>query len=67
MKDDTTIKSTDRRDFIKKAGLGVGAAGAVAIGLPKSGDAAEAGAGKPGSKGYRETDHVKRFYASARF
>lgn len=67
MKDDTTIKSTDRRDFIKKAGLGVGAAGAVAIGLPKSGDAAETGAGRPRSQGYRETDHVKRFYASARF
>lgn len=67
MTDGTDIKSAERRDFIKKAGLGVGAAGAVAIGLPKSGATAEAGSGKPGSKGYRETDHVKRFYASARF
>ena len=67
MRDGTDIKSTERRDFIKKAGLGVGAAGAVAIGLPKSGSAAETGTGKPGSRGYRETDHVKRFYASARF
>ena len=61
------IKSTERRAFMKKAGLGVGAAGAVAIGLPKSGAAAATGVGKPGSKGYHETEHVKKYYAVARF
>ena len=61
------IKSTARRDFIKKAGLGMGAAGVAAASLTSTGAQAETGAGKPASKGYRETDHVKKFYATARF
>ena len=66
MKGAKEIKSVERRAFMKKAGVGVGAVGAVAIGLPKT--SAEAASGTvPGSRGYRETDHVKRFYASARF
>ncbi len=66
MKANREIKSVERRAFIKKAGIGVGAVGAVAIGLPKT--SAEAASGKvPVSSGYRETDHVKRFYDSARF
>lgn len=67
MKGRPEIKSVERRAFMKKAGVGVGAVGAVAIGLPKTSEAASASGKTPGSSGYRETDHVKRFYASARF
>ncbi len=60
------IKSIERRTFMKKAGLGVGAVGAVA--LSKSSAAAVPGTGaKPGKSGYRETEHVKKYYELARF
>jgi hypothetical protein len=59
--------SIDRRDFLRKAGLGAGAAGAAAAGLAASrAKAAEPGATSPKSAGYRETDHVKKFYELAR-
>ena len=62
------IKSTERRAFMKKAGLGVGAVGAVAVALPKSSAAVVLGTGaKPGKSGYRETEHVKKYYEVARF
>ncbi|MFP6745590.1 MAG: twin-arginine translocation signal domain-containing protein, partial [Alphaproteobacteria bacterium] len=60
-------KSTARRDFIKKAGLGVGAAGVAAASLSSADARAETGMAKPASKAYRETDHVKQFYGTARF
>ncbi len=53
---------------MKRAGLGAGAVGAVAVGLPKSSAAAVPGTGaKPGKSGYRETEHVKKYYETARF
>ena len=59
------VKSVGRRDFFRKAG--VGALGAAAVGLT----AAEAGAASPASSsegsGYRETEHVKKYYELARF
>jgi len=62
-----TLKSPGRRAFFRKAGIGVGAAGVVAVGL--SGKSAEA-AVKPDKdfkkSAYRETEHVKRFYELAR-
>ncbi len=62
------IKSIERRTFLKRAGLGVGAVGAVAVGLSKSSAAAVPGTGaKPGGRGYRETEHVKKYYEVARF
>ncbi len=66
MKREKDIKSPERRSFFKKAGLGAGAVGVVALGLPETAAAAELGAGKTGGSGYRETDHVKRYYAIAR-
>jgi hypothetical protein len=59
--------SPSRRDFIKTAGLGVGVA-AVASGV-LSASAAE---GSPlvsteEKSGYRETEHVKKYYESAQF
>ena len=68
MKDRKEGTSLGRRDFFRKAGLGAGAVGSAAIGL--SGAKAQAGQPverSPGSVGYRETKHVKKFYELARF
>jgi hypothetical protein len=56
---------TDRRGFLKLAGLGTVAGG---VALVAGEEAAKAAAEKP-SKGsaYRETEHVKTFYETARF
>jgi len=60
--------SVGRRDFFRKAGLGVGAAGAAAVGLAaERGAAAEPAEPAPGSAGYRETAHVKKYYELSRF
>ena len=68
MKENKDIKSVERRAFMKKAGIGVGAVGAVAVGLSKTAAAAAPGTGAtPGTSGYRETEHVKKYYATARF
>ena len=56
---------SDRRDFLKLAGVGAVAGGAAVLGGPKKADAAAAEA--PSGRGYRETEHVKKFYRSARF
>ena len=57
----------DRRDFFRKASLGVGVAGAAAAGLSASTvKAAEPVAGASNGAGYRETAHVKKFYELAR-
>lgn len=53
-----------RRDFFKKAGVGAGAA-AVSMTAAKAG-AVEATPSSKGS-GYRETDHVRKFYELSRF
>ncbi len=63
----TTSRATDRRGFLKFAGLGT-VAGAVALVSGREGEAAEAtAAGADPGLGYRETEHVRRFYESARF
>ena len=54
----------DRRDFLKRSAVSVAAAGAVAV-VGKSASASEVEV--PSGTGYRETEHVKAFYASARF
>jgi hypothetical protein len=57
----------DRRDFFRKASLGVGVAGAAAAGLSASKvKAAEPDAGASKGAGYRETAHVKKFYELSR-
>ena len=57
-------KSRPRRDFLKAAGVAGGAAGLAAL-ASKSAQAAVPDSGK--SSGYRETEHVKKYYESARF
>lgn len=64
-KRETEIRS-DRRDFLKLAGLGTAAAGGAVVASATGAEAAEPEAGKS-SAGYRESEHVKAFYASARF
>lgn len=54
-----------RRNFFKKAGLTAGAA-AVAVTASPAGAVEAAPSSKKGS-GYRETDHVRKFYELARF
>ena len=65
MREKKEVKSSSRREFFKKVGLG---AGAVAVATTSTSAKAESdlalGAGKPG---YRETDHVKKYYSLAKF
>jgi hypothetical protein len=64
MAKDKKDAGTDRRGFLKLASLGSLAGGAALVaGKPEKAEAATAEKGA----GYRETDHVKAFYKSARF
>lgn len=59
-----TIKGTDRRSFLKLAGLGtVGTVAAAASTVTATADELTPAKGD----GYRETDHVKRVYELSRF
>ena len=57
------IRSTSRRDLLKLAGLAVGVAGAAAATSPAK---AAAPVARPKDGGYRETDHVRKYYELAR-
>jgi hypothetical protein len=57
--------ASERRAFLKLAGMGAVAGSAAALGRAKKVEAAAADA--PAGRGYRETEHVKKFYRSARF
>jgi len=54
----------DRRDFLKGSALSVAAAG-VAVVASKAASANEVKVAS--GAGYQETEHVKAYYASARF
>ena len=59
-------KSLPRREFLKEAGATGAAAGVAAVAL--SGSTVKAAVPNGGSKsGYRETDHVKKYYELSRF
>jgi len=63
-----TAAKLGRRDFFRKAGLGAGVAGAAAVGLSASkGNAAVPDKAVAKGEGYRETEHVKKFYELAKF
>lgn len=64
MSTDKSKLRESRRDFLKMAGVGTLAAGAVAL---SSEPAQAAGAEQDGGEGYRETAHVKTYYELARF
>jgi nitrous oxide reductase len=61
-----TKKSLPRRDFLKAAGLAGGAAGVAAVALTANSSQAAAPAGRKES-GYRETEHIRKYYESARY
>jgi len=65
MKEKETV-SVGRRDFFRKTGLGVGAVGAAVTGLA-AGTSSAATDTQDSKSGYRETDHVKKFYELAKF
>lgn len=65
MTDNKTPKSPTRREFFKTAGLG--AAAGVAAGHVSEPAPAQAADAAPQSQGYRETDHVKRYYELSKF
>lgn len=58
-----TAPVTDRRNFLKLAGAGVVGAGATTV-TTQPAAATEAQPAREG--GYRESEHVKRYYALAR-
>ncbi len=60
-----TRKSLPRRDFLKAAGIAGGAAGLAAATLTSKSQAAVPEGRK--SAGYRETEHVRKYYESARY
>ncbi|WP_428696631.1 twin-arginine translocation signal domain-containing protein [Stappia sp.] len=59
---DTAIEA-DRRSFLKLAGLGAVAGSATLV----TGEAQAAAPVSETAAGYRETEHVKTFYDTARF
>jgi len=66
MAEKTGEMRSDRRDFLRLAGLGA-TAGAVAVATGASGGQAEAAEAKTSDAGYRETAHVKQYYKLASF
>ncbi len=63
MKQDKKEAVADRRGFLKLAGAGAAAGGAALLGGEKQAEAAET---KPKASLYRETEHIRRYYESAR-
>lgn len=56
-----------RRDFLKGAGLATGAAGVAAVALSSNSAQAKVLKAEAGQAGYRETEHVQKYYELARF
>ena len=59
------LESPNRREFLKTAAISAGAA-AAASGLTATAASADATEDGQKSAGYRETDHVRRYYELAR-
>ena len=57
------VGQTGRRDFLKLSALGAAAAGTVIASGSATADEVKSVSGS----GYRETEHVKTFYKTARF
>jgi hypothetical protein len=63
MSDPKDIRTTSRRELLKFAGLAAGVAGATAAaGTAKAAAPVE----RAQDGGYRETDHVRKYYELAR-
>ncbi len=58
-----TTKTTDRRKFLVTAGLGGAGAAAVALGGRKAAKLAQGAPAEPDAQsGYRETEHIRKYY-----
>mgnify|MGYP007032593858 CR=1 FL=1 len=69
-KHDNSQQGLPRREFLRRSATLVGAAGAglAMAGAHAGGDAPGTAADRPeGAKGYRESEHVKRYYRMADF
>jgi hypothetical protein len=68
MRKEQEARERGRREFLRLAGLGAGAAAGI-VASAVAGREAEAAepAGEAQGRGYRETPHVKRYYELARF
>jgi hypothetical protein len=65
---ESKTKSVPRREFLKAAGLTSGAVGAAAVALSATpARAAKDQATGTKDAGYRETEHVLKYYETARF
>jgi hypothetical protein len=61
----TARADVNRRRFLATIGLG-GAAAVAAVASRKSGEAPRQAAGEPRSAGYRLTEHIRKYYETAR-
>jgi hypothetical protein len=66
MKEKTQSKLLARRNFLKVAGVSIGAAGIAAAALTGVPTKSVAETKRKGA-GYRETEHVRKYYELARF
>jgi hypothetical protein len=66
MEREQQAKPAGRRNFLKLASVGA-VAGTVAAAAGGARREAEAAEPEAGAKGYRETDHIRKFYELARF
>jgi anaerobic selenocysteine-containing dehydrogenase len=66
MTKETDKKSVPRRDFLKLAGLGSVVGAAAVAGNGRQADAASQKVDRV-SSGYRETEHVRKYYELSRF
>lgn len=66
MTEKTEKTSLPRREFLKRAGLATGAAGAAAVALKAGTPQAAQTASSESQGGYRETEHVRKYYDLAR-
>ncbi|MDX2288268.1 MAG: formate dehydrogenase [Hyphomicrobiaceae bacterium] len=65
-RDDDVLKS-DRRGFLRLAGVGVVGGSAAAVTTVVDAVAAPAVDPQPTSGSYRETEHIRRYYELAKF
>ncbi len=63
----STSKKVQRRSFLKGAAVAGTAMGAGLISKETLAESATEQPQKSASKGYRETDHIREYYRSARF
>ena len=64
------IKTFDRRTFLKRSGITVGAGSAATaaavVATKKSSQATTSGSGKRETRGYHATEHVNNYYRTAK-